>query len=156
MNCQSAIDGVVIHPLRVIEDSRGAVLHWVRTDSAFFDGFGEAYFSEVFPGAVKAWKRNLRVTQRLAVPVGQVSLGLYDSRSGSPSYGAVELHELGRSHGYALIVIPPLVWYGWRCSSDTPALVANCIASVYDPADSEQSTHPTGMPSFEWSPDPRN
>ena len=52
------IDGVVITELRQISDERGSVLHMFRCDSPEFVRFGECYFSELLPGAVKAWKRN--------------------------------------------------------------------------------------------------
>ena len=63
----TAVDGVVETELRQIADPRGAVLHMLRADAADFTRFGECYFSEVAPGAVKAWKLHRRQTQELAV-----------------------------------------------------------------------------------------
>ena len=85
MTASSSIAGVTLTPLRVIPDARGAVLHMVRADGPDFEGFGECYFSEVLPGALKAWKRHRRQTQRIAIPIGRVRFVLYDVRPTSPT-----------------------------------------------------------------------
>lgn len=141
------VRGVSVTELRQIEDDRGAVLHMVRADAPDFSHFGECYFSEVKPGAVKAWKRHRLQTQRLAVPVGRVRLALLDDRD----FGAARIHvvELGRPDAYVLVRIPPGVWYGFSCVGGSPALVANCADRPHDPAESE--TRPTDAPGM---PDP--
>ncbi len=48
------IDGVLIRPLKIIPDSRGQIMHMLRSDSPGFAGFGEVYFSCIEPGAIKA------------------------------------------------------------------------------------------------------
>ena len=73
------VEGVIVQQLKQIEDERGKVMHMLRADSPFFMGFGEIYFSIINPGAVKAWKRHLKVTQHLAVPVGKIRLVIFDS-----------------------------------------------------------------------------
>ena len=39
------IEGVIITPLRQIEDDRGKVMHMLREDSPVYERFGEIYFS---------------------------------------------------------------------------------------------------------------
>ena len=136
---RSTIDGVIVRSLRVISDARGAVLHMLRSDAPGFAGFGEAYFSEILPGVTKAWKRHRRTTQQLAVPAGRVRFMLMDGREDSPTHGARMDVELGRPDAYRLLVIPPMVWYGWTCLGETPALVANCISEPFDAGESEQT-----------------
>jgi dTDP-4-dehydrorhamnose 3,5-epimerase len=143
------IAGVVIQPLKQIVDARGAVLHMLRGDSPLFTQFGEIYFSLVLPGAVKAWKRHRCMTQHLAVPVGKIRLVLYDDRTTAPSQGRLEDHILGRPDHYALILIPPLVWYGFQGMADQPSLVANCTDLVHDPAEVENL--PASSPIFPYT-----
>lgn len=133
---ESLIEGVVITELRQIDDNRGAVLHMLRSDSPEFTSFGECYFSEVFPGAIKAWKRHRLQTQNLAVPVGRVRVVIYDDRSGSGSKGNLEVRELGRPDAYLRLRIPPELWYGFACVGRTPALIVNCVDLPHDPNDS--------------------
>jgi len=132
------IDGVVVTELHQIGDERGAVLHMLRCDSPEFVRFGECYFSEVVPGAVKAWKRHRAQTQNLTVPVGRVRLAIHDDRDGSPTKGKVQVIDLGRPDAYLRVRIPPGLWYGFECIGPASALVANCTDLPHDPAGGEQ------------------
>jgi len=147
---RSEIDGVVITPLRQIPDDRGAVLHMLRNDAADFRRFGECYFSEVAPGAVKAWKRHTEQTQNLTVPVGRVRLVIYDNRSGSITNGRVQALELGRPDAYVRVQVPPGLWYGFACLSEVPALLANCADMPHRPAESEQMSMDTSLIPYRW------
>jgi dTDP-4-dehydrorhamnose 3,5-epimerase len=145
-----SIEGVVVQSLRVIEDDRGAVLHMLRSDWNLFIGFGEVYFSEIKPGLFKGWKRHLRTTQHLTVPVGAVKFVLYDDRMESRSRGCIEHARLGRADEYRLLIIPPGIWYGWKCLTEYPALVANCVNEPHDPAESEVRPHLADLEAIEW------
>jgi len=144
------IDGVIIAELEQIEDERGAILHMLRSDSPDFTHFGECYFSEIIPGYVKAWKCHLRQTQRVAVPIGRVHLVLYDDRIGSITKGSVYTVSLGRPDNYVRITIPPMVWYGFTCISDYPALLVNCTDIPHDPRECmKKSPDDPAMP-YQW------
>lgn len=141
----SLIEGVTLRELRQIGDDRGAVLHMMRSDAPEFTRFGECYFSEVLPGAVKAWKRHRAQTQNLAVPVGRIRMVIYDEREGSATRGQLQVLELGRPDAYLRLRIPPGVWYGFTCVSPTPALLANCTDLPHNPEEPElrPASHPT-------------
>lgn len=132
------IAGVIVRPLKQHVDERGAVLHMLRGDSVDFIGFGEIYFSLINPGVVKAWKRHRRVTQHFAVPVGRIRLVLYDDRPDSPTHGVLAELVLGRPDRYALVRIPPNIWYGFQGVADAPSCIANCMDLPHDPSESEQ------------------
>ncbi len=131
------IEDVVIQELKQIIDERGKVMHMLRADSPFFIEFGEIYFSVVNSGAVKAWKRHLKMTQHFAVPVGKINLVLYDDRKDSASCGRVEVIEIGENN-YCLVKIPPLVWYGFKGISTVPALIANVTDIPHNPDELER------------------
>ena len=131
------INGVIISELEQIVDERGKVMHMLRCDSALFEKFGEIYFSVVNSGAVKAWKRHLKMTQHFAVPVGKINLVLYDDRTDSTSCGRVEVIEIGENN-YCLVKIPPLVWYGFKGISTVPALIANLTDIPHNPDELER------------------
>ena len=133
----STIDGVIITELRQITDERGSVLHMLRCDAPEFIRFGECYFSEVLPGAVKAWKKHRAQTQNFAVPVGRIRIVIYDDRIESISQGQLQVLELGRPDAYLRVRIPPDLSYGFTCISVTPALLTNCTDLPHDPTDSE-------------------
>ena len=131
------IDDVLISPLKEFRDERGSILHMLRCDAPEFLRFGECYFSEVRPGAIKAWKRHRAQTQNFAVPIGRIRLVIYDDRESSPTRGNLQVLELGRPDAYLRLRIPPDLWYGFACISAAPALLANCADLPHDPADSE-------------------
>jgi dTDP-4-dehydrorhamnose 3,5-epimerase len=147
---ESWIEGVTLIDLRQIGDERGAVLHMLRNDAPEFTRFGECYFSEVLPGAIKAWKRHHAQTQNLAVPVGRIRVVIYDDREGSVTQGQLQISELGRPDAYMRLQIPPGLWYGFSGLSETPALLANCVDLPHDPGESEQrSITDLGIP-YQW------
>ncbi len=131
------IAGVILTELKQIHDERGAVLHMLRNDAPTFTHFGECYFSEILPGAIKAWKRHRLQTQNLAVPVGKIRMVLYDDRPQSTTRGQIQELELGRPDAYYRITIPKNLWYGFTGISENPALIANCTDSPHDPNESE-------------------
>ena len=61
------IDGVLLTPLKVINVLEGDVLHGMKCSDTGYSGFGEAYFSTIEPGMVKAWKRHHKMTLNLIV-----------------------------------------------------------------------------------------
>ena len=134
---EASIDGVLISRLGQIIDQRGAVLHHIRNDAPEFTTFGECYFSEMIPGAVKAWKRHREQTQHLAVPIGRVRFVIYDDRASSPTLGELQIVELGRPDDYNRLRIPNGLWYGFTCLSTQNALIANCADRPHDPTDAE-------------------
>ena len=146
---QNMIEGVAVTQLSELSDPRGSVLHMLRSDALEFTQFGECYFSEIVPGAVKAWRRHRAQTQNLAVPVGRVRMLIYDDRGGSPTRGQVKAVELGRPDAYVRLRIPPGLWYGFKCVGNTPALIVNCADLPHDPAESEvRSLDDPEMPSL--------
>lgn len=130
------IDGAYLLELKVIPAAGGPVLRMLRPDSPLFAGFGELYFSEVEPGAVKAWKQHARQTQHFAAPSGRLRVALYDDREASPTRGTLREVLLGRPDHYRLLRIPPRVWYGFTALGTAPALICNCADIPHDPAES--------------------
>ena len=74
------IEGVIITPLKIINVQGGDVLHAMKRSDTGFSEFGEAYFSIVEPGCVKAWKRHHTMTLNLIVPLGKIRFIIFDDR----------------------------------------------------------------------------
>jgi dTDP-4-dehydrorhamnose 3,5-epimerase len=147
------IEGVLLEPLRQIPDERGKVMHMLRADSPIFTKFGEIYFSTVFPGVIKAWKRHRLMTQNYAVPVGSVKVVIYDDRPGSSTEGEVQEIVMGEDN-YCLLRIPPFVWSGFQGVSEGPALVANCPDIPHDPGEVDKLDPDDPSIPYDW--DSRN
>ena len=126
------IDGVKVTPLRQILDERGKIMHMLRCDVEGFQGFGEIYFSCVYPGAIKGWHIHKRMTLNYAVPYGNIKFVLYDDRSDSPTKGEVQEVFLGTDN-YLLVTVPPMIWNGFKGIGAETAIVANCASIPHDP-----------------------
>ena len=122
----------------------------LRNDAPDFMKFGECYFSEVLPGAIKAWKLHREQTQNLAVPVGRVRLVIYDDRVGSSTRRNLQIQELGRPDAYLRVKIPPGLWYGFACIGHTPALLANCADLPHDPTESDRKPAFDSSIPYDW------
>ena len=147
---RNLIEGVTLVELGQISDERGTVLHMLRSDSPEFTRFGECYFSEVLPNTIKAWKFHHIQTQNLAVPVGRIRIVIYDDREGSVTRGHLQVEELGRPDAYLRLRIPPGLWYGFACLSETPALLANCVDLPHEAKESElRPINDPGIP-YQW------
>ena len=126
------IEGVRIKALRQIPDERGKIMHMARRDDEGFSGFGEIYFSCVYPGAIKGWHIHKSMVLNYAVPHGNIKFVLYDDRAGSSTRGELQEIFMGPDN-YVLVTVPPLVWNGFKGIGDELAIVANCASIPHDP-----------------------
>jgi dTDP-4-dehydrorhamnose 3,5-epimerase len=143
------IDGVQVVPLRRIPDERGTVFHMLKRTDPHFKEFGEIYFSTVYPGVIKGWHRHKEMTLNYACVSGRIKLVLYDEREGSRTRGNLLEVFLGEDN-YALVVIPPDVWNGFKGMSEPHAMVANCSTHTHDPARSTRLDPFTNHIPYEW------
>jgi dTDP-4-dehydrorhamnose 3,5-epimerase len=125
------IKGVVITPLKQIPDERGKIMHMLRCDADMFQGFGEIYFSCVYPDAIKGWHIHKKMILNYAVPHGHIKFVLYDDRAESSTRGELQEIFLGPDN-YCLVTVPPFVWNGFKGIGTEMAIVANCASIPHD------------------------
>jgi dTDP-4-dehydrorhamnose 3,5-epimerase len=147
---RAGIHGVEYLPLREIPTEGGSVLHMLRADAPHFTRFGEVYFSECLPGSVKAWKRHREMTQNFAVPAGRIRVVIYDDREDSPTRGTVAEYLLGRPDNYALLRIPPMLWYGFTAADDAVGIICNCADMTHRPDESERMAADSHTIPYHW------
>jgi dTDP-4-dehydrorhamnose 3,5-epimerase len=124
------IKEVVITKLGIIATLGGSVMHAMKASSAGYTGFGEAYFSQVDQGAIKAWKRHKKMTLNLAVPVGEIRFVLFDDREVSNT----QFQEIIISKGnYCRLTVPPMVWMGFQGLSESGSMLLNIADIEHDP-----------------------
>jgi dTDP-4-dehydrorhamnose 3,5-epimerase len=126
------LDGILVSPLLRICTKGGDVLHAMKQQDAGYVGFGEAYFSLVDTGAVKAWKRHMRMTINLVVPVGQVRFVFWKRDSNQ-----FRTEEIGED-SYARITVPPGIWFGFQGLYKSQNLVLNLANIPHDPSEVER------------------
>ena len=129
--------GVLLNPLKVIALETGDVLHAAKISDAGFAGFGEAYFSKIRQGSIKAWKRHREMTLNLVVPVGEIKFVLYDDRTESPAYKNFFSVNLSLQN-YQRLTVPPLVWMGFKGIGDGINLLLNIASIPHDPQEADR------------------
>ena len=129
---KSKINGIEIVKLNQIVDSKGSVLHMIKSSSPEFKNFGECYMSEINYNSIKGWKLHSKQTQNISVPSGKIKMVLYDYREDSSSFNQLIKINLGRPNNYFRITIPPGIIYGFKCISSPNALLVNCTDIEHD------------------------
>lgn len=127
------LSDISITPLQRIVTRGGDVLHAIKCVDPGYVGFGEAYFSWIEPGAVKAWKLHKRMTLNLIVPVGNVRFVFHLPEDRS----RFRTEVIGTSN-YSRITLPPGIWFGFACHDSSSSLVFNLADIVHDPDETEK------------------
>ena len=120
------IKDVIITRLDVIDTPNGNVMHAMKGSSEGYTGFGEAYFSQIDKGAIKAWKRHKEMTLNLMVPVGEIRFILFDETKVSNT----QFQEIVISkNNFCRLTVPPMIWMGFQGLSDGGSMLLN-IANI--------------------------
>lgn len=152
MTNKKIIDGVSIKKLKVISDERGNLMEILRADDDLFSKFGQVYITTAYPGVVKAWHFHRLQDDNMTVLQGMVKIVLYDDRETGPTKGLVNEFFVGINNR-VLIHIPKKVWHGFKCISDTEAMIVNIVTECYNyekPDEYRKPPHDLAIP-YDWS-----
>jgi dTDP-4-dehydrorhamnose 3,5-epimerase len=126
------IEGVILSPLKKIENPLGNVFHGLKKSDIGFYGFEEAYFSTVNMGVIKPWKKHLEMTLNLIVPIGLIKFVLYDDRKDSKTKGKFMDITLSIENYYRL-TIPPKIWVAFKGVGKSTNLLLNVANLEHNP-----------------------
>lgn len=127
------VDQILVTPLLRIQVEGGDVLHGMKNSDKGYVNFGEAYFSLIEVGAIKAWKRHLRMTLNIVVPSGAVIYAFVDER------GTIR-EELVSENRYVRLTVPPGIWFGFKGLHKPYSIMMNVADIPHDPAEIERRT----------------
>lgn len=146
------IYGVHVKNLKLIPDERGYVMEILRGDDPFFEKFGQCYVTAAYPGVVKAWHYHEKQTDHFCVVAGMAKVVLYDPRPHSPTMGEVNEFFLGE-HNHQLVVIPPLVYHGFKNIGKGMCLLLNSPTELfnYEQPDEKRVDSHNGEVPYDWS-----
>lgn len=145
------IEGVKVKKLKVIPDERGRLMEMLRCDDAEYIKFGQIYMTTAYPGVVKGWHYHKVQYDNFVVVKGMMKVVLYDSREDSPTKGEVNEFFMGE-HNPILLQIPPYVFHGFKCISETEAIVVNAPTEAYNytqPDEYRVHPHDNDIP-YDW------
>ena len=126
-----SVKDILITNPRIISVPGGDVMHAIKKADIGYKGFGEAYFSNISMGAVKAWKMHLKMTLNLVVPVGEVLFNFVDEQ------GETAQIIMGASD-YKRLTVPPGIWFGFKGLSKEKSLLLNIADIPHDPVEVER------------------
>jgi dTDP-4-dehydrorhamnose 3,5-epimerase len=142
------IDGLVVTPLKRINNDKGDIYHALKCSEKSFSQFGEAYFSIVHQNDVKGWKKHSKMILNLIVPVGIIKFVLFDDRESSPTYKKKFEITISNSN-YCRLTVPPNIWLSFQGIGHALNLLLNIASIEHDPTESENC--PLSDIQYEWS-----
>ena len=127
-------DQIILETLTKVKNPLGDLYH-ISKSSEFLEKVKEIYASTVLPGHFKGWKKHIKMTQKLVVPMGSVEFLLFDDRaSENKDLQSIIIGE----NNYQRLIIPPNIWYAFRCHGDDVAMIINTPDMAHDPAEIER------------------
>jgi dTDP-4-dehydrorhamnose 3,5-epimerase len=117
-------------PLKRIKHPKGDIYHALKANESSCYGFGEAYFTTILCGETKGWKKHLRMTLNLVVPVGGVCFYLHNDKV----HESIMI-EIGENN-YQRLTINPGIWVAFRGIGDGLNLVLNVANILHDQTES--------------------
>ena len=131
------IEGVKLTPLEIITTPAGDVLHGLKSNDPGYIGFGEAYFSTVGYGEIKAWKRHREMTLNLVVPIGKIRFVIYDDRENTSTADKFQSITLSIDN-YQRLTVPPNVWVGFQGVEITTNMLLNIANIQHHPDEADR------------------
>ncbi len=135
------IEGVIVTPLRQIKVAHGNIYHAIKVTDSTFKSFGEAYFSNIEPGAIKGWKRHNIATLNIIVPSGAVEFVIFDDRKDSLTNGCFQSLILSEEpEKYVRLTVPPGVWMAFRGVSSDNSLLLDIMDIAHDDGECDRKS----------------
>ena len=136
-----SVSEILITPLSRIPTVGGDVLHAIKNIDPGYCGFGEAYFSQIQFNTIKDFKRHLKMTLNLVVPLGDIEFVFIDDQN------LVRKEVVGLSR-YVRLTVPPGIWFSFRGLTSPYSLLMNIADIAHDPKEIERRE--VSMFAFQW------
>ena len=114
-------------PLKIIKLAEGNIMRALKKKELKNWTFGEAYFSKIKFGKIKAWKYHIKTTLNLIVPYGKVKFVFYSQKD--EKFRVVEIGE----KKYLRLTVPPKIWFGFKGLSKHESIILNIANIEHDP-----------------------
>jgi dTDP-4-dehydrorhamnose 3,5-epimerase len=126
------ISGVQVKEIRNIPTGNGTTVELYRQDWGLHDRpITQIISVSLHPGAISAWHCHEIQTDHVMVVSGAMRGVLYDAREDSPTKGALDILNLSEKRP-RLLVIPPLVFHGFKNVSGEKVIFNNFFDRQYN------------------------
>ena len=127
--------------LKKLSSNGGSVMHALKSSEQSFSKFGEAYFSLLESGTIRAWKYHTRMISNIIVPYGSIKFVFYEDD--------VFKEIIAGENNYIRITIPPKIWFGFMCVSKKKSFLLNIANILHD--DSEVLNKDVKEINYDWT-----
>ena len=127
------MDGVILTPLKKIHHPKGDIYHAMKKSDHGYNGFGEVYFSTINKDDIKGWKKHLKMTLNIIVPIGKIKFVVYDIKTKE------FFSEVISSRNYQRLTISPGLWVAFQGMQNENILL-NIASTEHDPSEEENLT----------------
>ncbi len=139
-------DDIVCIPLAKIQNTNGNIMRILKNSDESYSSFGEAYFSEINAGAIKAWKRHTKMHMNLVVPIGSVRFVFFiENQEILLNFKVIEIGE----QNYQRLFVPPGIWFGMQGLGASKSLILNISSTEHDPHEIDRREENSIM--FNWN-----
>lgn len=127
----------------------------LRCDDPMFQKFGQVYMTTNYPGVVKAWHYHKKQTDMVCCLKGMIKMALYDARESSSTKGNINEFFIGE-HNPMRVSIPPGIYHGWKCISETESIVVSIPTEPYNYGEPDEFRVPPDTEDipYDWNLDP--
>ena len=108
---------IKIKKFNTVNNKNGKILKILDGRQRDLKKFKDAYFSFIKYNKIKGWKKHLKMTMTLYVPVGKVQFVFYDEKT----FISVLIGE----NKFYKIIVPPNIWFAFKGVSKGVNLVFN-------------------------------
>jgi len=116
---KNILNTIKVKQLKIIKLSDGNIMHVLKRKELKKWSFGEAYFSKIKFGKIKAWKYHKKMTLNLTVPAGRVKFVFYSQQE--ERFKVVIIGE----KKYSRISVPPKIWFGFKGLNKPMSIILN-------------------------------
>lgn len=123
---------VKIHPLKIINNEKGNIRHVLKSYQDGFNGFAEAYISEIKPLEIKGWVLHKNKVSNFIVVKGHVKFVFLESLDREQFI----IHELSslkeKPNLYSRLSVEPNVWFAFQGLHSRVSRVLNLSNVLHD------------------------
>ena len=111
------LDNIKVSKLKIIKIPQGNIMKALNKSELKKWTFGEAYFSKIKYGKIKAWKYHKKMNLQLVVPSGKVKFVFFSKKDNK--FKAIEIGE----KKYSRITVPAKIWFGFKGVSKKESII---------------------------------
>ena len=124
---KNPLNAIKVTSLKIIKLPAGDIMRGLKKNELKNWTFGEAYFSKIKFGKIKAWKRHLKMKLNLIVPYGRVKFVFYSEKNNF--FRTIEIGE----KKYSRLTVPPNIWFGFKGIGKPVSIILSITNIQHDP-----------------------